>query len=168
MVTTFSTNSKSASNSAFFYTHIPFMKFFWSYLHFLQSLNENVHETVKKGKLFLTTIFNFFSIWKNISDLNAFERGCQSWALKLLQFFKVFGTPCRSYESLSKLGALTVHNNIHSSHWLEYALVYSYRFSSSGFQAETRTRGRFLAIHCATHIATLHHVKQYLNIFPFV
>ncbi len=32
-----------------------------------------------------------------------------SWALKFLQFFKKFGTPCRSYESLSKLGALTVH-----------------------------------------------------------
>jgi hypothetical protein len=28
--------------------------------------------------------------------------------MKHLQFFKIFGSPCRSYESMSKLGALTV------------------------------------------------------------
>ncbi len=58
--------------------------------------------------LWVITIFNFFGISKNISDSKAFERGFLSWALKLLQFFTFFGTPCRSYESLSKLGALTV------------------------------------------------------------
>ncbi len=52
----------------------------------------------------------FSGISKHIADLKAFERGCLSWAFKLLQFFKFFGTTCRSYESLSKLGALTVCN----------------------------------------------------------
>ncbi len=55
------------------------------------------------------TIFNFFGISINIADLKAFERGSLSWAFKLIQFFKFFGTTCRSYESLSKLGALTVY-----------------------------------------------------------
>ncbi len=51
----------------------------------------------------------FWHFQKKFSDLIAFERGCLSCALKFLQFFKIFGTPpCRSYESMSKLGALTV------------------------------------------------------------
>jgi len=44
----------------------------------------------------------------NIWDVKAFERGCLSLTMKHLQFFKICGIPCRSYESLSKLGALTV------------------------------------------------------------
>ncbi len=38
---------------------------------------------------------NFFCILNNISDLKVFVRGCLSWTMKHLQFFKIFGTPCR-------------------------------------------------------------------------
>jgi hypothetical protein len=46
--------------------------------------------------------------FSRLGTFKAFERRCLSWAFKLLQFFKFIGTTCRSYESLSKLGALTV------------------------------------------------------------
>ncbi len=76
---------------------------FW----YLTSTGQNQHNE-KWRKQRETTILNFFGISKNISDIKAFERGCLSWAWKLLQFFKLFETTCRSYESLSKLAALAV------------------------------------------------------------
>ncbi len=41
--------------------------------------------------------------------------------MKNLQFFKIFGTPCQSYESLSKLGALKV--NIFIVVWGEIQMI---------------------------------------------
>jgi hypothetical protein len=57
--TLFSTDLKSASNSAFFYTHIKMFleKYLWgSHLRFLPTLNPNVHKTGQKTEnLFFQT-----------------------------------------------------------------------------------------------------------------